>query len=66
MLAHTLELTLHQSKGFDNKGYDDVLNLNPKGLKSTLVVPIGYRHSDDATQHWKKVRKSTEELFETY
>lgn len=53
-------------EGFDAKGYDNILNLEEKGLTSTIVVPIGYRHNDDVTQHWKKVRKTAEELFETY
>lgn len=53
-------------EGFDGKGYDKILKLEEKGLTSTLVVPIGYRHPDDTTQYWKKVRKSEEELFEVY
>ncbi|MBC9813699.1 NAD(P)H-dependent oxidoreductase [Crocinitomicaceae bacterium CZZ-1] len=53
-------------EGFDVKGYDAILNLEEKGLTSTIVVPIGYRHQDDVTQHWKKVRKPAEELFEIY
>lgn len=53
-------------EGFNALGYDDILGLEEKGLTSTLVVPIGYRHSDDVAQHWKKVRKSETELFEVY
>ena len=53
-------------EGFVPEGYDSILGLTQKGLTSTLVIPIGYRHPEDATQHWKKVRKSTEELFESY
>lgn len=53
-------------EGFDVNGYDELLKLEEKGLTSTLVVPLGYRHTDDATQHWKKVRKSEKELFEVY
>jgi hypothetical protein len=29
------------------------------------MAAIGYRHKEDATQHYKKVRKSNEELFIT-
>lgn len=53
-------------EGFNVLGYDNVLGLEEKGLTSTLVVPIGYRHPDDVAQHWKKVRKSETELFEVY
>lgn len=53
-------------EGFDSKGYDEVLQLEEKGLTSTLVVPLGYRHPEDVTQHWKKVRKSEKELFDIY
>lgn len=53
-------------EGFDVSGYDDILRLEEKGLTATLVIPLGYRHTEDATQHWKKVRKSEQELFEVY
>lgn len=53
-------------EGFDVNGYNEVLKLEEKGLTSTLVIPLGYRHADDITQHWKKVRKSEKELFEIY
>lgn len=53
-------------EGFDTREYDRILNLDKRGLSSTLVIPIGFRHPDDTTQHWKKVRKSKEELFESY
>jgi hypothetical protein len=38
----------------------DKLNLN-----ATVVAPVGYRHEEDASQHYKKVRKSNAELFIT-
>jgi nitroreductase len=51
-------------EGFDPAGYDEVLGLTAKNLKATLVCPIGYRAVDDANQHFKKVRKSREDLIE--
>ena len=39
--------------------------LTALGYSASLVAAVGYRHEDDATQHLAKVRKSTEELFET-
>jgi nitroreductase len=51
-------------EGFDNKGLDEVLNLKEKGLKSVIVLPLGYR---DETKDWlvnmKKVRTPKEELI---
>jgi len=41
------------------------LGLNKQGLNATLLATVGYRHEDDATQHYIKVRKSNEELFIT-
>lgn len=51
-------------EGFDVKSFDKILGLSDQELSTTLVVPIGYRHSKDETQHWKKVRKAEDELFE--
>ncbi|HNR85377.1 MAG TPA: NAD(P)H-dependent oxidoreductase [Taishania sp.] len=59
-----LKIDTTPMEGFDVDGYDKVLKLTEKGLSSTLVIPIGFRHDEDATQHWKKVRKTKEELFE--
>ncbi|MCO5261147.1 MAG: NAD(P)H-dependent oxidoreductase [Crocinitomicaceae bacterium] len=61
-----LKLDATPMEGFDSDGYDYVLNLTEKKLTSTLVIPIGYRHSEDSAQYWKKVRKSSEELFEEF
>lgn len=44
-------------EGFDPKGYDEFLSLKKKGLKSVLVMPIGYRAKDDMFADFKKVRK---------
>lgn len=61
-----LKIDATPMEGFDIDGYDKILHLTEKGLSSTLVIPIGFRHSEDVAQHWKKVRKSTDDLFETY
>lgn len=63
--AH-LKIDATPIEGFDNTKYDEVLGLKSKGLSSTLVIPIGYRHAEDHTQFWKKVRKTEPELFEHY
>ena len=44
-------------EGFVPKGYDEILNLSDKGLKSVLVMPVGYRAEDDIFADFKKVRR---------
>ena len=50
-------------EGFDSRKLDEILNLSPKGLKSVLMMPLGYR---DAGNDWlvnlKKVRKPRAEF----
>ncbi|GIZ08610.1 NAD(P)H-dependent oxidoreductase [Flavobacterium sp. UMI-01] len=52
-------------EGFDPKAVNEILGLNALGLNASLIATIGYRHTEDDTQHYKKVRKSQEELFIT-
>ncbi|BDD04661.1 NAD(P)H-dependent oxidoreductase [Aureibacter tunicatorum] len=51
-------------EGFIKEKYDDILNLKEKGLKSQLIVPIGYRAEDDPYASLKKVRKNQEDVIE--
>ncbi len=44
-------------EGFDPTGYDEVLQLESKGLTSVLILPVGYRAEDDMFSEFKKVRK---------
>ena len=50
-------------EGFDPVAVDKILGLKEKGLRSVVMLPVGYR---DAEADWlvnlKKVRKSTEDL----
>ncbi len=48
-------------EGFDPTGYDEVLQLESKGLTSVLVLPVGYRANDDMFSEFKKVRKDLED-----
>ena len=50
-------------EGFDAVKFDEILGLTEKGLKSVVIMPIGYRSADDATANYLKVRKSESELF---
>lgn len=52
-------------EGFDPNAYGEILGLDTKELKASVVLAIGYRSSEDATQHSAKVRKKEEHLFET-
>ena len=48
-------------EGFDPDQYDSYFKLQQKGLKSVLIMPMGYRASDDPFAAMKKVRKSINE-----
>jgi nitroreductase/dihydropteridine reductase len=51
-------------EGFDPAAVDEILHLREKGLKSTVMLPIGYRDTEnDWLVNLTKVRKSTEELI---
>lgn len=49
--------------GFNPGDYDRLLNLSAQHLNATLVLPIGYRASDDPYQMAAKVRKPMDRLF---
>lgn len=61
--AAELKIDVTPMEGFEPEKYNQILNLIEKGLNAALVATIGYRHVEDATQHYKKVRKSNEDLF---
>ncbi|RXJ45653.1 NAD(P)H-dependent oxidoreductase [Gelidibacter gilvus] len=44
-------------EGFDRAQFDEILKLDEKHLKSTLLLPVGYRAEDDMFSGFKKVRK---------
>lgn len=50
-------------EGFIPEKYDEILKLNEKGLKSVLLLPIGYRADDDMFATLKKVRKSLDKTI---
>lgn len=50
-------------EGFDPAAVDEILGLREKGLRSCVMLPIGYRDADkDWLVNLKKVRKSREDL----
>lgn len=51
-------------EGFDPNELDKILNLREKGLRSTLILPLGYKDADnDWLANLKKVRKPMDELL---
>lgn len=50
-------------EGFDPTAVDRLLGLNEKGLRSAVLLPLGYRNTEaDWLANLVKVRKSTEDL----
>ena len=61
--AAELNIDVTPMEGFEPEKVNEILGLNAKGLNASLIATIGYRHADDATQSYAKVRKSEQELF---
>ncbi|NJB83750.1 nitroreductase family protein [Wenyingzhuangia aestuarii] len=50
-------------EGFDPASVDEILDLKSKGLRSAILLPLGYRNAEnDWLEPLVKVRKSTEDL----
>ena len=50
-------------EGFVSKKYDTILKLKDKGIKSVLLLPVGYRAKDDMFSNFEKVRKPIKETI---
>ncbi len=51
-------------EGFDAKALDAILNLKEKGLRSVVMLPLGYRNADeDWLLKLKKIRRSSENFI---
>ena len=65
--AAELKVDCTPMEGFNNEKLDELLDLRSKGLRSVLLLPLGYR---DAENDWlvnmKKVRKAKEEFVIKY
>lgn len=64
LAAADLRVDATPIEGFNNKAVDELLNLPQQGLKSTVLMALGYK--DETTDWWGKldrVRRSKEELF---
>ncbi|TDE42114.1 NAD(P)H-dependent oxidoreductase [Flavobacterium rhamnosiphilum] len=63
--AAELKIDVTPMEGFVPAQINEILGLDKLNLNASLIATIGYRHEEDATQFYKKVRKSHEELFIT-
>ncbi|TDE50045.1 NAD(P)H-dependent oxidoreductase [Flavobacterium sp. GT3P67] len=63
--AAELKIDVTPMEGFVPAQINEILGLDKLNLNASLMATIGYRHEEDATQFYKKVRKSHEELFIT-
>lgn len=53
-------------EGFDPKALDQILNLGDRGLRSVVIMPLGYRaESGDWLVGLKKVRRPVEQFMTT-
>ncbi|AZZ35813.1 NAD(P)H-dependent oxidoreductase [Bdellovibrio sp. qaytius] len=62
--AALLKVDSTPMEGFDPKAYDKILGLEDSGWNTTVVVALGYRHAEDVTQNFKKVRFTDNTLIE--
>ncbi len=61
--ASLLKIDATPMEGFNAQQFDEILGLKTLGLTTSVIAVVGYRHTDDATQHNIKVRKSNTDLF---
>lgn len=60
--AALMEIDSCPMTGIDTAGYDAVLGLTKKGLTTSVICPIGRRHSEDIQAHRPKVRFDYDEI----
>lgn len=62
-IAAEMEIDTCPMEGFDKEQYNEILGLTDKGLNAAVVLAVGYRSSEDATQHYPKVRYPEEQII---
>jgi nitroreductase len=67
LLAAAAELKIDATpmEGFNPAAFNEILGFDKLGLNASVIATVGYRHDEDEAQHYKKVRKSHENLFIT-
>ncbi|WP_281232350.1 NAD(P)H-dependent oxidoreductase [Flavobacterium gelatinilyticum] len=63
--AAELKIDATPMEGFNAASFNEILGFDKLGLNAAVIATVGYRHDEDDAQHYKKVRKSQEELFIT-
>jgi nitroreductase len=63
--AAELKIDVTPMEGFIPAQVNEILGLDKLNLNASLMATVGYRHDEDASQFYKKVRKSHEDLFIT-
>ncbi|OXA93122.1 NAD(P)H-dependent oxidoreductase [Flavobacterium hercynium] len=63
--AAELKIDATPMEGFNAAAFNEILGFDKLGLSAAVIAAVGYRHDADDSQHYKKVRKSQEELFIT-
>ena len=63
--AAELKIDVTPMEGFIPTQVNEILGLDKLNLNASLIATVGYRHEEDTTQFYKKVRKSQEDLFIT-
>lgn len=61
--AAVLDLDACPMEGFSADDFDKILNLNKLGLKSKVIMAVGYRSEEDKYQHLAKVRQKKEDFI---
>jgi nitroreductase len=62
--AALLKIDATPMEGFDAAAFDKILGLAGTGFKTAVVAALGYRHAEDSTQSYKKVRQETKEILQ--
>jgi nitroreductase len=61
--AAELKIDATPMEGFVPAQFNEILGLDKLNLNAAVIATVGYRSEEDATQFYKKVRKSDEDLF---
>ena len=61
--AAILDLNACPMEGFSPADFDRILDINKLGLKSKVIMAVGYRSDEDHYAQLAKVRQKTEDLF---
>ncbi len=52
----------HAMEGFNPTSFNEILGLDALNLHATVILALGYRSSEDQTQHYAKVRKQLDDI----